>query len=211
MNTVDALTATILAAATKLPLEWFVLGGSFLEEVVSPIPTYAIMVTTGSVARLQHEPWAWLLLLAMLGAIGKTLAACIYFALANLFESAIVPRYGVYIGIHQRDLEAIGKKLAGRRADHWLLVAVRVIPVLPSVPISIVAGLIKVPTRLFLWTTYLGTFIKNTVYLTIGYFGFRTFETMLGETVFLERVFEIGLAISVGVFLGWILWSKQRK
>ena len=59
MTSVDTLTATLLQAATKLPLEWFVLAGSFVEEIISPIPTYAVMVTTGSVARLQAEPWVY--------------------------------------------------------------------------------------------------------------------------------------------------------
>lgn len=211
MTRIDALTNALLAAAHTLPLEWFVLAASFLEEIISPIPTYAVMLTTGSVARLQSEPWAWLLLLAVLGAIGKTLACLIYYALAGLFETVIVPRYGKYIGINDKDLASVGERLSSRRADHWLLVAVRAIPIVPSVPISIVAGLIKVPIRLFLWTTYVGTFIKNVAYLSIGYFGFHAIERALGETRFLERIFEIGIAISIGLFLGWILWSKRTR
>src|SRR3989339_277739 len=125
MTTIDALTAALLKAVNELPFEWFVLAGSFIEEVISPIPAYAIMVTAGSAARLQSEIWVWLLLLAALGAVGKTLACLIYYALAGFFEKIIIPRYGSYIGISHHDLQAVGKKLASKRADRWLLVVVR--------------------------------------------------------------------------------------
>lgn len=210
MTNTETLTATLLMAATKLPLEWFVLGGSFIEEVISPIPTYAVMVTAGSVARLQHEVWWWLFVLAGLAAVGKMLASTIYYVLADLFEDVIVPRYGKYLGITHKELESIGSRFKKGAPDILFLIGLRALPVVPSVPVSIVAGLIKIPLKTFLWTGFIGTMIKDIAYLFVGYLGSRVIQDMLSETLFLERFFNIGLAVSIGLFIGWLLWRQHR-
>lgn len=207
----ETLTQALLASAHKLPLEWFVLAASFVEEIVSPIPTYAVMITAGSVARVQQDHILWLLLLACLGAVGKTAACLLYYVLARVFEHALVPRFGRYLGVNQQDIEAVGKRLGESPQRHWLLLAMRALPVIPSVPISIVAGLINLELKLFVWTTWLGTAVKNAAYLFIGYFGARTFERMLSESNFLTHFFELGIAVTAGLFLGWLLWSKRVR
>jgi hypothetical protein len=46
--------------ASHVPLGWFVLGGSFLEEFVSPIPAMFITGLAGSIALVRHEEWWYL-------------------------------------------------------------------------------------------------------------------------------------------------------
>lgn len=211
MKTFAAITAGILGAATKVPLVWFVLGGSFLEEVFSPIPTYAIMVTAGSVARVQGKMWVWLVLFALLGAVGKTLACLIYYTLADVFEDVLVPRFGKYIGVTHEDIEAMGARMGKRRGDHWLMIGLRALPVVPSVPISLVAGIIKVERGLFIWTTFVGTFIKNAGYLLIGFFGLRPVLEAFGHAGVLRDVFLLGFTLCVGILIAWFFYHNRKK
>ncbi len=209
--TIEVLTHAILAAATKVPLAFFVFAGSFIEEIISPIPTYAVMVTAGSVAHLQGLFFPWIFALAVLGAIGKTLACVIYYVLADVFEDVIVPRYGKYIGVSHKQIEALGTRMSNRERDVGLLILLRALPVIPSAPISIVAGLIHVELKVFVFTTFAGTFLKDSVYLAIGYIGLQAFRDLLGEMAFLGHLFETGLTIGVGLLIGWVLWSKRKK
>lgn len=204
------LTMSVLAAATKVPLPWFVLGGSFLEEVISPIPTYAVMITAGSVARVQGHVWLWLLVLAVLGAVGKTIACLIYYTLADVIEDLVVPRFGKYLGVTHADVEAMGARLGQRRGDHWLLIGLRSLPVVPSAPISVVAGIIHVERWLFVWTTFVGTFIKNTMYLVIGFFGLSAVYHALRQAGILRDVFWLGFILCIGILVAWFVYRKRK-
>ncbi len=209
--TVLALTQAILAAVTKVPLAAFVFGGSFIEEIVSPIPTYAIMVAAGSAAHVQGVHFLWLFPLALLGSSGKTIACVIYYVLADVFEDVIVPRYGKYIGVTHKQIESIGKRMSKQERNIGLLILLRALPVIPSAPISIVAGLIHVEIKVFIFTTLIGTFLKDSVYLILGYIGLQVFKDLLGETAFLGHLFETGLTLALGLLIGWALWSKRKK
>jgi membrane protein DedA with SNARE-associated domain len=211
MTTFASITAAIIGAATKVPLIWFVLGGSFLEEVFSPIPSYAIMVTAGSVARVQGKMWVWLVLFAVLGAFGKTIACLIYYTLADVFEDVFVPRFGKYFGVTHEDIEAMGARMGQRRSDHWLMIGLRALPVVPSVPISLVSGIIKVERRLFIWTTFIGTLIKNSAYLVIGYFGLRPVLVALRQSGVLRDVFLLGFVLCVGILIAWFVHHKRKN
>ncbi len=209
--TIEVLTQIILAAATKVPLAAFVFGGSFIEEIISPIPTYAVMATAGSVAHLQHVFFPWLFALAILGATGKTLACLIYYVLADVFEDVIVPRYGKYVGITHTQIESLGLRMSKCERDVGLLILLRALPIIPSAPISIVAGLIHVEMKVFIFTTFVGTLLKDSVYLTLGYIGLQVFKDLLGETALLGRLFETGLTLMVGLLIGWVLWNKRKR
>lgn len=209
--TVLALTQAILAAATKVPLAAFVFGGSFIEEIISPIPTYAVMVTAGSVAHVQGVHFLWLFALALLGSMGKTIACVIYYVLADVFEDVLVPRYGKYFGVTHEQIESIGKRMSKQERNIGLLVLLRALPVIPSAPISIVAGLIHVEIKVFIFTTFVGTFLKDVMYLILGYIGWQAFKDLLGETAFLGHLFETGLTLGLGLLIGWALWSKRKK
>lgn len=203
------MTLLLHLAAEKLPLEWFVLAGSFIEEIISPIPTYAVMATAGSAAHVQGDHVGWIFVLAIIGALGKTVGSFLYYILADLFEDVIMPKYGKYLGVTHQDIEAIGARFHKGAPDVWALVGLRVIPVIPSVPISILAGLIKVPARVFIWTTMLGNTIKNVAYLFMGYFGLEVFRRVWHESAFLGHIFEVGLLLAAGIFVGWMLWGKE--
>ena len=102
--------------ALHVPLEVFVFVGSFLEEVISPIPAALIMGTAGSLALMKGETLWYLLLLAALGNLGKTLGAWLYYLLGDKLEDAFIHKATKWFGVRHEDLENIGKRFVGH---HW--------------------------------------------------------------------------------------------
>ena len=65
-----------LSEVVSLP--WFVLIGSFAEEMISPIPSLLVMGTAGTIAFARGLSVWYLLLLSFIGNTGKTVGAYIY-------------------------------------------------------------------------------------------------------------------------------------
>ncbi|MBP6944826.1 VTT domain-containing protein [Patescibacteria group bacterium] len=207
MSDFSVLTDLIVSAAHKMPVWLFVLVGSFLEEIISPIPTYAVMVTAGTVARVQRISVLLLPVLAILSSLGKTLASYIYYVLADVVEDILVPRFGKYIGVTHADVELMGAKLSARRGDWWLLFSLRAIPIIPSVPVSVVAGLIKIDRNLFLSTTFVGTAVKNLLYLVVGFFGLDAVRRAARDVRFLVAA----IIMLVACYVGYRLYVRYRR
>lgn len=207
MNDFSVLTEVIVSAAHKMPVWLFVSVGSFLEEIISPIPTYAVMVTAGTVARVQQIGFLLLPVLALLSSLGKTLASYIYYVLADVVEDILVPRFGKYIGVTHADVELMGAKLSARRGDWWLLFSLRAIPIIPSVPVSVVAGLIKIDRNLFLSTTFVGTSVKNLLYLVVGFFGLDAVRRAARDGRFLV----VAIIVLVACYVAYRLYMRYGR
>ena len=65
------LEALMLSYINTLPLEAFVFIASFIEEVVAPVPSAAVLLLTGSFAAIQERPLLALIPLAIIAAVGK--------------------------------------------------------------------------------------------------------------------------------------------
>lgn len=205
--------AWFVLLALKLPLELFVFFGSLIEEVVAPIPPQLIMVTAGSVAKIQGFHVVMLVVLGALGAVGKTLGAWIYYWLGDRLGHMLVPRYGKYIGVHERDIERVRIRLQGDWKDDVGLFVLRCIPLVPGTPLSIVCGMIRLNIRTFLGATFLGALLRNWVYLAIGFAGASVYRSLLRTLVRFER--QAGVIGSIVLFcflVGWfVYWLRHRK
>lgn len=171
MHSFHQIELLVKAYATLLPLDIFVCIGSFLEESIPPIPAPLIMTTAGSLSLSQGHGWIFLVWLAVAGSLGKLFASWIYYVLGDTFEDVVVGKYGKFIGIDHRDVESIGKKFQGGWRDDIGLFLFRAVPIFPSVSVSIVCGIIRLRMRSFLVATFLGTVVKNLLYLYAGYGG----------------------------------------
>lgn len=194
-----------------MPLEAFVFIGSFLEEVISPIPSALIMGTAGSLALMQGETLGYLLLLAAVGNLGKTLGAWCYYMLGDKLEDVFIPKATKWFGIRHEDLENIGKRFVGH---HWkdggVLFLLRLLPPFPTTPVSIVAGIIKMDLWVFLIATYAGNFFKDLLYLYIGYAGIAKLHTLWRHVENVKVIFDIAIIIGFAVLL-FILYTERGR
>lgn len=184
MNFIQNLEQLVRYYALHMPLELFVFVGSFLEEIVSPIPSALIMGTAGALALMHHEPLWYLFWLAAIGNTGKLLGAWLYYLIGDKLEDLVMRRITNFFGVKHEEIENMGKRFVGH---HWkdggVLFLLRVIPMLPTTPVSIAAGIIKMDKRVFLIATYAGNFCKDIIYLYAGYAGLAKLHVLWKDLV----------------------------
>ncbi len=205
------LEQLLLAYAHTLSLPVFVCIASFVEEVVAPIPSPTIMMLTGSLAKVQEYSLLGLIPLILLGTLGKTLGAFLVYMISDKAENLVMHSWGAFFGVSRTQVEDLGKKLGNGYRDYILLTILRALPFIPSVVISVGSGLLKIPLRLFIVTTVLGTIIRDGIYLYVGYQGTEFLVGMLRKADGIESYVEILVLTLVCALIGWLLYSKFRN
>lgn len=194
--------------ANVLPLDVFAFLGSFVEEIIPPIPSPLIMTTAGSISFEQGHIWIFLLWVAIAGSLGKTIASWIFYVLGDKFEHIVIGKYGKFIGIRQHDVETFSKKFTGGWGDDIGLFIFRATPILPSVSISVVCGIIRLNMKTFIGATFFGTIVKNLIYLYVGYGGLQAIHFLARK---IQRAhFWFGLVFVI-ISLGIIYWQVKKK
>src|SRR3989344_274897 len=204
----DALVDYLVHIAAKIPVSVFVTVGAFVEEVIAPIPSPLVMTLAGSIAEAQGRPVAFLLLLALLGAAAKTLGSWLVYFVSDKAEDIVVGKFGKFLGVSHKEVEGIGKLLSGGIKDDLILFLLRAIPIVPTAPVSIVSGLLKLKLRTYLNSTFWGTLVRNILYLYLGFSGFTTLES-LNEG--LETWESVGYVIIFALLAVLVIWFYQRR
>lgn len=204
-----SLELYILAFAHAVPLPLFAFAASAIDELFPPVPSPAVMLIAGTLARMQElAPWH-LAALIVLGACGKTLGAYVVYRIADGAEDVILGRFSRIFGITHAEVERFGARLTGTTRDYTLLTTLRALPFLPSVIVSVGGGLLKLPLRLFLTTTFVGTLIRDTIYFSVGYAGVEVLRRFVHASSRLEEV--LFAAILCAVILGGAWYVHRRR
>lgn len=191
-----------------LPLDIFSFLGSFLEEIIPPIPAALILTTAGVLSLEQGHTWIFLIWLAIAGSLGKTLASWIFYILGDRFEDVVVGKFGKFIGVSHKEVENIGKKFTGGWGDGLGFFAFRCVPIFPSVSVSIVCGIIRMNMKTFLLATFFGSIVKSLLYLYIGFGGVHAIHFFVGRIH--QANFWLGLIFLI-VSSGLIYWQVTKK
>lgn len=194
-----------------IPLPWFTFLGSIIEEIIAPIPSPLVMTLAGSIAATNHQTWVFLIGIALTGAFGKTLASYLMYVIADKFEDIVLSKFGVFLGVSHREVERIGKHLNKGWRDDIVLIILRTIPIIPSAPISIVCGLIKLNMRTFFVSTFVGTTFRNLIYLAVGFTGVNATESIIVAFEDLEIVGYVLIALIVLVVMYVLVKHKKEK
>lgn len=211
MSIFDQAATIIEQLSLRIPIGLYTLVASFIEEIIAPIPSPFVMTSAGSIAAAQGKAVTFLLLLAVVGAIGKTLGSIVLYIIADKAEDTIVKKYGRFFGITHRELESIGKHFKGHWRDDFMLAGLRALPIIPSAPISIVCGIIKVPLRTYIVSTFTGTTIRNLLFLYFGYAGLGSYQTIVNGMESLESVVQVGMAAVIGLIIVWFYWKRHQR
>lgn len=207
----DTITEALLAWAQTVPLELFTVVASFVEEVLAPVPSPVVMTVTGSIAAAQEKPLAYLLVLSILGAVGKTIGAVLVYMIADKAEDVIVGRFGWLIGVHQAEVLALGKRFKGTWKDVFLLTLLRALPIMSSAVVSICSGVIKIRMRIYLAATFVGTIIRDFFYLYVGFTGVETLHRLVEGFDSIESIIQALIALAIVIFIAWIYWKRRVR
>jgi membrane protein DedA with SNARE-associated domain len=210
MQIFEKLLESLINLANHIPIEIYSIIGPFIEEIVSPIPSPLVMASAGSIAAAQNKTWVYLVYLALLGSIGKTIASWILYFIADKFEDLALSKFGKFVGITHKEVEKIGSYFNGTKKDFLVILLSRAIPIIPSSPISIVSGIVKIKISTYLTGTFLGTIIRNMFYLYFGFAGLNAYKQTLEGLDSLESIMQILIAFALLALMVWLFIQKRK-
>ena len=196
----------LLGLSKDIPLIHFAWFASMMEEIIAPIPSPVVMILTGSLAQVQGYALWGLVPLALAGALGKTIGAFVVYTVSDIAEDVVMQgRVARFLGITHEQIESFGTRLTGGIRDYALLTLLRALPIIPSVLISVGSGVLSIPRTLFLVTTFLGTIVRDSVYLYVGFVGVTTLGKLLEHSAVIESYIEYGAIAGIGVVLIYLI------
>lgn len=196
--------------AGYVPLEVFTFFGTILEEILAPIPSPFVMTITGSIAQAQGHLLGYLIVVAIIGAVGRVAGTSFLYLIADVAEDIVIGRFGSFLGVSHTEIEQIGSRFNGTARDYITLILLRSIPVMPSSPISVVCGLVKLNYKVFAIGTGIGSVFRNLFFLYIGYTGLAATESFMEGLDSVETVVQILFVLAlVGGF--YYFYRKRER
>lgn len=194
--------------ADVLPLPWFTFFGAMIEEIIAPIPSPLVMTLAGSLAASQDQGLAYILLLALFGTAGKTIGCYVVYMIARTFEGIVTSRFGKFIGITPEQVDKVSDKLGKGWKDNVAIFLLRATPIIPTAPVSIIAGLLRLDLKTYLVSSAAGVLVRNVFYLYLGYTSLGALEK-INEN--LDSVETIGYVIVLAMIAGLVLYIYRKK
>lgn len=195
----------------QIPITYFVIIGGLVEELIALVPSPLVMLLTGSLAAAQNQPPLFLLFLILLGSFSKTLATLILYFIADKAEDLFIPRFGKYFGISRKELEELGKFISKGKRDDLMLFLLRALPIMPTAPVTVIAGILKTNLRTYVISTFLGLSVRNAIYLYLGYAGLGTIQSLSQDLDSLETIGYLILSVGAGVAFLWLYRQRQKS
>ncbi|KKU88905.1 MAG: hypothetical protein UY18_C0007G0003 [Microgenomates group bacterium GW2011_GWF2_47_9] len=171
----NTFTSLVVSLETVLPLPFFVIIGSVLEELISPIPATLVLGVVGSYIAATTGNIPYLIVLITLATLGKTIAAWMTYWLGRLMGRFVIVKWGRFFGVKIEDIDKTNQKL--KKHNAWALTfAMRALPIAPSAAVSIAGGILHLNQKVFLSSTFFGYIIRNGLTALLGYAGIDIFS-----------------------------------
>ncbi len=154
-------------------LLWF----SLLNELVAVLP-YVVLVS-GQLLFMEASSFPAItsklfFFIAVPAGVGGAVGSFLTYGLAYFGGKLTIEKFKKYLRFSWDDIERINRRFKGAWYDELIFLALRSVPVLPSLPINIVAGVLRIPPlRYFLFTT-LGFTVRMMIMFAFMWFGAET-------------------------------------
>ncbi len=205
------LEELLLSLATVIPLPVFAAVSSAVEEVIAPIPSGPVMLVMGSLAQIQGYSLWMLFGLSIAATIGKLVGALVVYIIADKTEDLLSGRFAKFFGVTHAQIESFGARLGNGWRDYVLLTLLRTLPFVPSVVVSFGAGALKIPLRLFIITTIVGSVLRDMFFLYLGYAGIGAADEILAYFSTVESFLQGAIVLSVVGALGFLFYTQYKK
>lgn len=136
---------------------------SFLNELVAIFP-YAV-VLAGQLAFLEGQFSAALLakllvFVAVPVGLGSALGVVPAYALSYFGGKPAIRKFQKYLRFSWEDVEKLSRRFTGEWHDEIIFLLLRCVPILPSLPLSVVAGVLRMRFAPFFVLTVVGLTIR---------------------------------------------------
>lgn len=182
--------------------------GTFIEEVLSPIPSFVVLVPAGAVAEAQGVAWWYLLVLALLSGVGRVAGGMLLYWVGDKLKHVALAPGREWFGLSRAKAEAAGRRVSKAKRGWLALFGMHAIPIFPIAVVALGCGFIKLRYRVFIATTFFGTLVNAIIYLSIGYAGLRAAAAVRHMETASQAVFAL-LAVA---FVAWlVLYYRSRR
>lgn len=196
--------------STQVPVSLFVLVGSFIEEIIAPIPSPLVMTLSGSIAGVQGRSILFLFLLALIGTSGKMIGTAIFYFLASKMEDLFLDKFGRFLGVTRSEVEKIGENFSKGKKDFWVIFFARLIPIMPTSPVTVVSGILKLEPKSFFIASFLGYFGRGLIYLFLGYFAYESYESIIAGLDSVESIVQIIFVLFLMIAVVYFYYKRSR-
>lgn len=207
----DHLEELLLSFATAMPLPVFAAVSSAIEEIIAPIPSGPVMLVMGSLAQIQGYSLWMLFGLSIAATAGKLVGALVVYFVADKAEDLLAGRFAKFFGVTHAQIESFGARFGNGWKDYILLTLLRTLPFVPSVVVSFGAGALKIPLRLFIVATVIGSILRDSFFLYLGYAGIGAADDILAYFSTIESFFQVAIVLGVLGALGFLFYTQYKK
>lgn len=205
----ETIIAFLENLAQEVPLTVFAFIGSIIDEIIAIVPSPFVPITTGSLAYSRGYSYWFILLFALTGTLGKTLATLLTYWVADKAEDYLTTsKLGKVLGVNKHEIEKYGKYFDGTAKDEIIMIVLRALPIIPTLPVSVIAGLIKLNIFSYIWTTFVGTYLRFVFYLVVAYEGVRKYQGLLETLDMTTTILEVTIAMT---FMGWLFLFLRKR
>lgn len=205
----DQAVAFLESLAHRFPLTIFAFIGSIVDEVIAIVPSPLVPLTAGTLVFEQNKGLMFLFVVALTGTLGKTLATLLTYYVADKLEDAITgSKIGKILGVDKKEIEKYGRYLDGTGKDEIIMIVLRALPFIPTLPVSVIAGLIKLNIWSYIFTTFVGTYIRFMFYLIVAYEGVRKYSALLDTLDTTDTIVKFTIIMA---FMGWLFFFLRKR
>ena len=193
---------------------------SILEEIIIPIPSTLVQSGAG-LFLIGGQGFSFLSVLKLIfwvalpSALGVAIGSLVVYGLVYYGGMFFIKRYGKYFFINYEKVEKVRVTINNYPRLGIALTILRFIPLFPNVFITAVSGLIRVPIKKYLVTTFIGIFVRSFYLGAIGWFAGSLTEGDLFFGSFFGKLGVLALML-VGVsfvtgFIASYIYGKNKN
>ncbi len=103
--------------------------------------------------------------------LGTTLGSLPQYAIAYWGGKPAIDRFQRYLRFSWKDVERMESQFKDKWYDEFIFLFFRSLPLLPSAPVNIVAGILRMNLPIYVMLTIIGTTIRTMLMITLIYLG----------------------------------------
>ncbi len=196
---------------SDLPVELYTFVGSFLEELIAPIPSPIILTTAGSLVNEHGFSILYVFFIALIAVLGKFIPTYLYYYAGFMGEEFLQKKFFKFLGLGSLDVDKYGKLIEGSKKGELMFVLFRVIPLFPTAPVSFLAGLINMSRKKFILLTAVGLYFRSLILLTLGYIGFAQMDYILDLLIHWESNLTKVIVLIMLIFFAVYAYKNKDR
>lgn len=186
---------------------------AIIEEIIAPIPSGLVMMSAGY-SFLSGEPLTIInlgilfLTVALPLSLGLTIGSTIVYGLTYKYGEVVIKKFGKYLFISYEDVEKVKKKFSKNYKDEFMLFLLRLLPVIPSVALNTLAGILKIKPTHYLLATFTGSLVRS---FAIGFLGWQAGNLYKEYALQIDHYENYAFGVVLAIIIIYIFHNYLRN